>query len=147
MRRGLVALFLLASSAVHAAPACYAGGEIEADQAVQFQTELMVMSGACGTRNYTDFLQRNSSILATYQSTLIEHYRRLGRNSELAFEAYLTHLANQSSLQLGDQKPAVLCARSADWLKAADALGPEEFRRLVVSRATVRGASYHRCGG
>ena len=147
MRRGLVALLLLASSAVHAAPACYAGGEIEADQAVQYQTELMVMSGACGTRNYTDFLQRNSSILATYQSTLIERYRRIGRNPEQALEAYLTHLANQSSLQLGDQKPAVLCARSADWLKAADALGPEEFRRLVVSRATVRGASYHRCGG
>jgi hypothetical protein len=146
MRRSLVALFLLASSAAHAAPACYAGGEVEADQAVQFQTELMVMSGACGTRNYTDFLQRNSSILATYQSTLIEHYRRMGRNPEQAFEAYLTHLANQSSLPL-DQMPAVLCAQSADWLKAADALGPEEFRRLVVSRATVRGASYHLCGG
>ena len=146
MRRILGALLLLASTGAQAAPACYAGGEIEADQAVQYQTELMVMSGACGTHNYTDFLQRNSSILATYQSALIEHYRRVGRNPEQAFEADLTHLANQSSLRLGDQMPAVLCAKSADWLKAADALGPEEFRRLVVSRATVRSASYHRCG-
>jgi hypothetical protein len=147
MRRILGALCLLVASGAQAAPACYVGGEIEADQAVQYQTELMVMSGACGTHNYTDFLQRNSSIISTYQSTLIEHYRRGGRNPEQTFESYLTHLANQSSLRLGEQTPAALCAQSADWLKAADTLGPEEFRRLVASRATVRKTAYRRCGG
>jgi hypothetical protein len=148
MRGSLVALFLLASAAAQAAPACYGPAEIEADQAVQFQTELMVVSGACQTRNYTDFLHRNSAIIATYQNQLIVHFRRdSGKHAEQVFETYLTHLANESALRAGDQGVAELCAKSADWLKSTDALGPEDFRRLISSRAVVRSASYRRCGG
>src|SRR5579859_3826636 len=130
MRSCLVALVMIGSiSAAAAAPECYFSREIEADQAAQYETELMVMSSTCRTANYTSFTQRNRTIIIDYQKALIEHYRRNGQHSaESAFETYLTHLANEEALRAGREAPQTLCAQSANWLTAADAIGPEEFR-------------------
>jgi hypothetical protein len=149
MRRGLLILLLLSAAAgADAAPACYRANEVEADQAVQFQTELMVVSNACKVPIYTKFTQRNRSTIVDYQHELIEHFRRAGeRHAETVFETYLTHLANESALRAGEQPPEALCAQSAGWLSAADVTGPEEFRRLAASRAAVRSPAYPRCGG
>jgi hypothetical protein len=152
MRSGLVVLAMLGAMfgcmfAAQAAPECYLSREIEADQAVQYATELMVVSSTCRTPSYTSFTQRNRKLIIDYQNALIEHYRRSGeRRAESAFETYLTHLANETALRTGQEAPQALCTQSASWLSAADAIGPEEFRRLIASRATVRGAAYRRCG-
>lgn len=149
MKVGLVALLMMSCAvAAQAAPRCYLPKEIEADEAVQFQTELMVVSNTCRAPSYTDFTRHNRTAIIAYQHELIEHFRRNGeRNAETAFETYLTHLANESSLRNGKEAPASLCAHSAEMLTSADALGPEEFRRLAASRAADHGAAYRRCRG
>jgi len=149
MRRSFLILLLLSYAAgADAAQVCYLATEVEADQAVQFQTELMVLSNACKTPVYTKFTQRNRSAIVSYQNELIEHFRRTGeRHAETVFETYLTHLANESALRANEQPPADLCAHAADWLRAADITGPDEFRRLAASRAAASSPAYRRCGG
>jgi hypothetical protein len=149
MRWGFLILLLVSYAAgADAAQVCYLANEVEADQAVQFQTELMVVSNACKTPIYTKFTERNRSAIVDYQHELIAHFRRSGeRHAETVFETYLTHLANESALRANEQPPAALCAQAADWLRAADITGPDEFRRLAALRAATSSPAYRRCGG
>jgi hypothetical protein len=149
MKYGL-AILLLAScvGVAEAGPRCYLAKEIEADQAVQFQTELMVVSSTCRVTSYTDFTSRNRAAIVSYQSDLIEYFRRNGEHDATsAFETYLTHLANETSLRTGNEAPDALCAQSAKWLSAAKAVGPADFHQIAATRAADRSASYRRCDG
>src|SRR5579872_1182908 len=126
------AVMLLGSvvAAAAATPQCLKPSEIEAEQAVRFQAELMVMSDTCGQQTYIRFTRRNRDVLVEYQHEMIERFRRSGTvRAEARFDTYLTRLANEISLRTGARPVASLCREAADFFATADSLGRDEFRR------------------
>jgi hypothetical protein len=142
------AVLLLGSAALAAAaaPQCLAPNEIEAEQAVRFQTELMVVSDTCGAQTYTQFARRNRTTLVDYQQQVIDRFRRDGTpHAEAKFDSYLTRLANEVSLRTGAQPVAAMCRDAASFLATAETLGGDEFRRYIAQQAAVHKADYRRC--
>jgi hypothetical protein len=147
IRGGVFAVALLSSAAIaQAAPQCFSAKEIEAEQAVRFQAELMVLSDSCGVESYRHFTVRNGEVLSSYQKEMIEHFRRTGPGrAEATFDRYITRLANEASLRVGEQALPALCSKSAEFLAKADNLGKEDFRRYVAQQAAARRKEYHSC--
>ena len=141
MLRSATAAFLLLGSAVGAAaatPQCLRSNEVEAEQAIRFQTELMVVSDTCGAQTYTRFARRNREALVQYQQQVIERFRRAGAaHAEERFDAYLTKLANEASLRLGAEPLTVMCRDSQSLLATAEALSGDQFRRYVAEQAAA----------
>jgi hypothetical protein len=142
------AVFLASAALAQAAPKqCFAPSDIEAETAVRFQAELMVMSDTCGTRTYTDFARRNRSALIDYQKQVIERFRRSGQaHADVRFDNYLTRLANEVSLRSGTQPVATVCRNAAQLLATAEKLNDDGFRRYVADSAAVHRADYRSCG-
>jgi hypothetical protein len=138
----MAALLVLAAgvSAVAATPQCLRSDEAVADQAIRFQTEVMVISDTCGAQTYTRFARRNHLALAQYQEQIIERFRRSGSShAEARFDAYITHLANEVSLRVGARPVAIMCRDAQGLLATADTLQGEKFRHFVAERAAMRG--------
>ena len=132
--------------ATAAAPQCLKPNEIEAEQAIRFQAELMVVSDTCGAQTYTHFARRNHEALKDYQQQVIERFRRNGGgHPEARFESYLTRLANEVSLRNGAQPVAQVCRDAAGFLATADKLERDSFRRYVAARAQENSAEFRRC--
>lgn len=147
IRGGILAIALLSSAAIaQAAPQCFRPSEIEAEQAVRFQAQLMVLSDSCGVDAYRRFTVRNSELLSSYQNELIAHFRRTdSRRAEASFDRFITRLANEESLRVGVEPLPALCSQSAEFLAKADNLSKEDFRRLVAQRAAARRKDYRSC--
>jgi hypothetical protein len=147
--RGIVVLMtlLILASSVEAAPArCYQGAEIEADQAIQYQSELMVISETCRTKDYVIFVVRNRLPIIDYQHALIDHFKRVGeRSGQAALDKYMTRLANEKSLQYTERAGDGMCAKAADFLTAGGKLDGATFRQLIAARAADRRETYPRC--
>lgn len=143
------AVVLLGSVALAAAatPQCLAPNEIEAEQAVRFQAELMVVSDTCGAQTYTQFARRNRTVLVDYQKQVIDRFRRDGtaKAAEAKFDSYLTRLANEVSLRTGAQPVAAMCRDAAPFLANADSLGADGFRRYVAEQAAAHRSDYRSC--
>ncbi len=140
-----IALMGVAASA-SAAPQCYRASEIEAEQAMRYQAKLMVLSDACRSTSYNQFVNRNSAVIISYQHALIGRFRRSeGRHAEDAFDRFLTKLANQFALGAGQQPVDALCGQSAGFLTQARDFRAEEFRRFVAQQAVEERQSYPRC--
>jgi len=128
------------------APQCLKPNEIEAEQAIRFQAELMVVSDTCGAQTYTHFARRNHEALKDYQQQVIERFRRNGGgHPEARFDSYLTRLANEVSLRNGAQPVAQVCRDAAGFLATADKLERDSFRRYVAARAQENSAEFRRC--
>jgi hypothetical protein len=143
-----VALTAMAASTAQAAsaPPCFSPAEIEAEQAMLFQTELMVVAETCHDQAYISFLKRNIEPVKQYQHRLVEHFRRHGeKRAETALDAYLTKLANQSSLRNGQVPVTTVCQQGATLLKTANALGPADFRNYAAEKATLNRQYYQSC--
>jgi type 1 fimbria pilin len=141
------AVLLLGSAALAAAatPQCLRGEDVEAEQAIRFQTELMVVSDTCGAQTYTTFARRNRDALVDYQQAIIERFRRAGVNhAEARFDSYLTQLANEVSLRVGAQPVATMCHDAASFLATAESLAGDQFRRYVAEQAAA-GSGDRRC--
>lgn len=129
-----------------AAPTCFRPSEIEADEAIRFQAEVMVLSDTCGDKSYAHFATRNRHALAGYQGALVERFRRLGSaNAETAFDSYLTRLSNEASLRDGRETVAALCRQSAELRSKADRFSEAEFKHYIAERAKERQQDYRRC--
>jgi hypothetical protein len=142
------AVMLLGSVALAAAaaPQCLAPSEIEAEQAVRFQAELMVVSDTCGAQTYTQFARRNRTVLVDYQKQVIDRFRRDGTaRAEARFDSYLTRLANEVSLRTGAQPVAAMCREAAPFLATAEKLGGDEFRHYIAEQAAAHRSDYRRC--
>lgn len=142
MFRFVTAAVLLLGSAVWATaatPQCLRPGEAEADQAVRFQTELMVVSDTCGAQTYTRFARRNRDILVQYQEQVIARFRRAGsEHAEAQFDAYLTRLANEVSLRVGGEPVAEMCRNAQPLLATADTLAGDSLRHYIAEQASIR---------
>jgi hypothetical protein len=143
----VLALTAMAAGAAEAAsPRCFLPAEIEAEQAMLFQTELMVVAEACRHPAYIAFLRRNLEPVKQYQAKMIEHFRRHGeKKADIALDAYLTKLANESSLRNGQVPVTTVCQQGAQLLKTADALGPRDFRTYAAEKATINRQHYLAC--
>jgi hypothetical protein len=126
---------------------CYSGAEIEADQAVRFQTQLMVVSDICRDPTYTSFSQRVREALAAYQRQLVDHYRRIGGGSgERSFDTFMTRLANEFSLAAGHQSVTQVCQGAASLLATANGFASSaDFRRYIEAQTATNRGGYVSC--
>lgn len=149
MRNVIVAVALLGSAAAaNAATQCYRASEIEADQAVRYQTSLMVLSDSCGGNIYTDFIRRNGDLLARYQRQLIAFFSRTkGRHGSDAFDQFMTQLANKTSLDVGARPLASVCGDAGDFLAQAAKFVADDFKRFIAAQAVARRNDYPNCPG
>jgi hypothetical protein len=139
-------LFCVAASATAATQECLRPAEAEAEQAIRFQTELMVVSETCHEQIYPHFLHRNRKALVDYQKRMIERYRRTGAARPTAsLDTYMTRLANETAAQVSAEPLEVLCREQADFLATADTLDGKKFRRYIAKQATERDAEHRRC--
>lgn len=146
MKAGVIAVIFAGSVSVAQAATCYRVDEIEADQAVRFQTQLMVVSDSCGSPSYTEFTHRNASTLAAYQQKMIGYFRRVsGRGADSAFDRFITSLANQMALSAGKETVSSLCTRSADLLSKGQTFDKNAFVHYVSQQAAAARGTYPAC--
>ena len=139
MRKALLAAALLGASLGTASAAdrnCYSAADVEAEQAILFQTDLMVISSACRDTVYGEFRSRNKDAIIRYQNAMIEHFRRTGaRNPKSAFDAWQTSLANEASRKQAVVPTAQVCQQSAEMLKLASTFDARAFHDYAVTHA------------
>jgi hypothetical protein len=127
-------------------PPCFSASEIEAEQAMLFQTELMVVSEACKNPSYVKFVQRNRDAVIAFQKRMIDHFRRHGSGKpEITFDSYMTRLANESALRNGQVPVTQVCAQGARLMETGDALGAADFRIYAEEKARLHKPYYRMC--
>jgi hypothetical protein len=133
----LAAATLLTAASLHAASAatkCTAADR-EAEQAVIFQTNLMVVSSACRDETYAEFRYRNKNAIIAYQHEMIAHFRRAGyRDAQGEFDRWNTSLANEIALKQGEMPTAQVCQQAAQMLKMASTLDVRGFHDYAVAQ-------------
>ena len=139
MKKIVLAAAMLVAS-VASAPAadrdCYSSGDIEAEQALLFQTNLMVISSACRDTVYGEFRARNKDAIVRYQNAMIDHFRRTGaRNPKSAFDAWQTSLANEAARKQAIVPTGQFCQQSAEMLKLASTLDTKTFHDYAIAHA------------
>ena len=136
----------VAVGATAATQDCLRPAEAEAEQAIRFQTELMVVSETCHEQTYPQFLHRNRAALAEYQRRMIERYRRGGApRPKASLDTYMTRLADETALRVSNEPVETLCLEQADFLATAKALEGRKFRRYIAKQAVERDAEDRRC--
>ena len=139
MRKVVLAAALLVASVSNAPAAdrnCYSPGDIEAEQALLFQTNLMVISSACRDTVYGEFRARNKDAIIRYQNAMIDHFRRTGaRNPKSAFDAWQTSLANEAARKQAVIPTGQFCQQSTEMLKLASTLDGKAFHDYAVAHA------------
>lgn len=124
--------------------ACYSPADSEAEQAVLFQTNLMVISSACRDTVYGEFRARNKDAIVRYQNAMIEHFRHTGaRNAKSAFDTWQTSLANEIAQKQALTPTAQFCQQSAEMLKLASTLDQKGFHDYAVTH--VADGGHPRC--
>jgi len=142
MTRAGLAVALVTAAMLQAVPAqsrnCYSKAEFEAEQAILFQTNLMVVSSACHDASYGNFRMRNASAIIRYQHEMIDYFRHTGsRSPTQSFETWITHLANELAMQQTSTPTPQICQQAASMLKLAGGLDPKQFHKLVAARAAA----------
>lgn len=139
-------LLCLGMGATAATQDCLRPADAEAEQAIRFQTELMVVSETCHEQTYPHFLHRNRTALAEYQKRMIERYRRTGAaRPKASLDTYMTRLANETALRVSNEPVETLCQEQADFLASAKVLDGRKFRRYIAKQAVERDAEHRRC--
>jgi hypothetical protein len=152
MKKLVLAAALFAAASYQSVSAadrqCYSAADIEAEQALLFQTNLMVLSSACKDTLpvYGEFRLRNKDAIIRYQKAMIDHFRRAGsRNAQSEFDRWNTSLANEISLKQGAVPPAQICQQAAEMLKLASTLDAKGLHDYAVAKATSAADSHPRC--
>ena len=130
------ALLAAASLQVASAASQCSISDREAEQALIFQTNLMVVSSACRDLTYAQFRYRNKDAIIAYQRAMITHFRRAGyRNAQAEFDRWNTSLANQIALKQGQIPTAQVCQQAAPMLQMANTLDRKGFHDYAVAHA------------
>ena len=150
MRKIVLAAALFAAASSQGASAadrqCYSAADIEAEQAILFQTNLMVISSACKDTVYGEFRARNQAAIIQYQKAMIDHFRRTGsRNAQSDFDRWNTSLANEISLKQGMLPMAQVCEQASETLKLGRTLDAKGLHDYAVAKATSSADSHPRC--
>ncbi len=146
--KGLAAALLAATtlqfSAGHslAAGNCYSPSAIEAEEAIRFLTELMVVSTACQDTTYAEFRLRNKDAIIAYQKAMITHF-----HGAPAFDRWNTSLANVSASKQAGLNVTQVCTQSAALLQQGKTLDTPKYKAFAAQQAAAAGARYEKCGG
>lgn len=100
----------------------------EAEQAIRFMTDLMVVSSVCQDTVYAEFRLRNRDAIVGYQKAMIQHL-----HGNAAFDRWNTSLANAAAQKQGGN--VLLCQQSAPLLQQAKALDVKGFRAYAAAQA------------
>jgi hypothetical protein len=119
---------------------CYSQAAMEADQAIRYLTDLMVVSSSCRDMIYGEFRARNQVAIRDYQHTLIQHY-----HGTKGFDDWNTVLANEFSMKRSALPTATMCQQSAAMLQKASKLDLAGFRAFAAGLATAASAQYEKC--
>src|SRR6266481_8680667 len=122
------------SAAERAKGDCYTPSAIEAEQAIRFLTDVMIVSTTCQDTIYAEFRLRNRDPILAYQKAMIAHF-----HGAPAFDRWNTSLANQAASKRAGQPSILVCQQSADLLKQAGALDPPKFRAFAAAQAAAAG--------
>ena len=126
---------------------CYSALDQEAEQAIVFQTNLMVVSSACRETAYGEFRARNKDAIIRYQRIMINHFRHEGyRDAQSRFDSWSTSLANQIALKQGATPTAVVCQQAANMFKMASTLDSKGLHDYAVAQAISPAETHPRCG-
>jgi hypothetical protein len=102
----------------------------EAEQAIRFITDLMVVSSVCQDTVYAEFRLRNRDVIVGYQKAMIHHL-----HGNANFDKWNTSVANQAaSKQAGNQQ---ICIQQAALLQKAKALDAPAFRAYAATQAAT----------
>ena len=132
----LLVLFFSAETAL--ASSCYTQAEAEAEQGLRIHSELMVIGLNCqnmrfanGTnlyREYSEFTRENLDIFASYETKLMEYFRKRGdKNPEATLNTLRTRMANAISNSAARMKPDQFCNRYAGRIFKASSMGRSEL--------------------
>ena len=140
MKKLVLATALAAATSVATVSAadrnCFSATDIEAEQAMLFQTNLMVISSACRDTVYGEFRARNKAAILNYQNAMIDHFRRTGaRNPKSAFDTWQTGMANEAARKQAVVPTSQFCQQSAEMLKLASTLDSKGFRDYAAAHA------------
>ena len=145
MKKLVVAAVLAAATlpfSADAAPkACYSPTAIEAEQAIRFITDVMVVSTVCEATIYGNFRLRNKEAIIAYQKAMIAHF-----HGARAFDTWNTALANEASRKHAGMSNVQVCQQSAELMKTAAALDQKNFRAFIAARAATATPQYAACG-
>jgi hypothetical protein len=132
-------------SAAGADRSCYSAADAEAEQAILFQTNLMVTSSACRDTVYGEFRARNKDAIIRYQNAMIAHFRRTGaRNPKSAFDTWQTSLANEAAQKQAVIPTAQVCQQATEMLKLASTLDAKGLHDYAL--AHVVADTHPKCG-
>jgi len=131
----------LGGAASGQAASCYSPAAIEAEQAIRYMTELMVISSACQNTTYAEFRLRNRDAIVAYQKAMIAHFK-----GEPAFDKWNTALANQAAQKQGSTALGTFCQQAEATLKQAATLDMPGFRSFAAQKAASAGSQYQKCG-
>jgi hypothetical protein len=120
---------------------CYSQSAIEAEQAIRFLTDVMVISSTCQDTVYAEFRLRNRDPILAYQKAMIAHF-----HGAPAFDRWNTSIANQASSKHAGQPSVLVCQQAADLLKQASVLDPPKFKAFAAAQAAAAGPQYPQCG-
>src|ERR1700756_2796405 len=150
MRKVVWAATLFAAASFQGASAadkqCYSAADVEAEQAILFQTNVMVISSACKDTVYGEFRARNKDAIIRYQKAMIDHFRRTGsRNAQSEFDRWNTSLANEISLKQGALPMGQVCQQATEMMKLASTLDEKGLHDYGVAKRPRAPHSHPRC--
>lgn len=115
-----------------AASKCASRSEGEAEAAIRYVTDLMVVSSVCQDTVYAEFRLRNQAQIVAYQKALMAHF-----HGAAGFDRWDTALANEAAQkQNGNQ---LLCQQSVALLQQAKSLDANGFRAYAAAQAAASG--------
>lgn len=132
-----LAVLCLSTAAEAATSRCYAPKELEAEQGIRIHSELMVIGLTCmkmpgGPENYTKyqkFTQKNSKLIAQYETDLISHYRKQGNKAaEQKLHTLRTAMANEISQHAISMSTSTFCRKFSPRIGQALAMDKPHLR-------------------
>src|SRR5438128_2795624 len=112
-----------------AKPDCYSPSAIEAEQAIRFLTDVMVVSSTCQDTIYAEFRLRNRDPILAYQKAMMAHF-----HGAPGFDRWNTVIANQAAQKRAGTPSTVVCQQATDLMKQASALDPPRFRAFAAAQ-------------
>ena len=137
MKKIVMVAALLAAAAAQPAWAaskaknsCVAPSAIEAEAALRYMNDLMIVSSVCQDTVYAEFRLRNKDAIVGYQKALMTRF-----HGAAGFDRWNTALANQAAQkQSGNLQ---LCQQAVPLLKQASALDTKGFRAFAATQAAA----------
>jgi hypothetical protein len=113
--------------------ACTPASAMEAEVALRYVTDLMVVSSVCQDTVYAEFRLRNRDVIVNYQKALVAHF-----HGKAGFDRWDTALANQAAQKQAGNMDGHVCRDGVALLQQAKALDPSGFRAYAAAQAAAQ---------